>query len=193
MFILYKEKNFNNKSSNTLIKTSKFLSLVLRHSPETIKLCLDKNGWANIDQLINNANKYRNMDLTIDLIKTIVKTNDKQRYILSDDGLRIRANQGHSIKVDLELENKVPPDILFHGTASRFLKSIMIDGLKAMKRQHVHLSETEETALIVGKRHGKPLILYINSSKMHEDGFKFYLSENKIWLVNKVPVKYIRT
>jgi putative RNA 2'-phosphotransferase len=132
------------------------------------------------------------MNLTIDIIKTIVETNDKQRFIISDDGKKIRANQGHSIQIDLELENKIPPDILYHGTASRFIDSIMKDGLKSMRRQYVHLSINEETAIKVGKRHGTPVVLYIDTKKMHEEGYKFYLSENKIWLVEKVPRKYIK-
>ncbi len=181
-----------NKPNDTHVGISKFLSLILRHSPQTIHLNIDKYGWADIDELIQNANKYKRMHLTIDLINTIVKTNDKQRFILSDDGKRIRANQGHSIKVDLELEAKTPPDILYHGTANRFIDSIMKDGLKPMTRQYVHLSQTEETALTVGKRHGKPIVLYINAKSMFEEGCKFYLSENNVWLVNKVPAKYIK-
>ena len=180
-----------NKPNNIHVKISKFLSLILRHSPETVHLNMDKNGWVSIEELISNANKYKNMHLTIDLIEMIVKTNDKQRFILSEDKKRIRANQGHSITIDLELESKMPPDILYHGTASRFLESIMKNGLKPMNRQHVHLSQNEQTAIIVGKRHGNPIVLYINSKKMHEDGYKFYLSENKVWLVNIVPVEYI--
>ena len=179
------------KLNNQHVKISKFLSLVLRHTPETIFLNMDNYGWVNIDELIHNANKYRNMSLTLDLIKLIALTNDKQRFIISDDGKRIRANQGHSITVDLELECRIPPDILYHGTASRSLDSIMRDGLKPMKRQHVHLSQTEEAALTVGKRHGKPIVLRINSKNMHEDDYKFYLSVNNVWLVDKVPVNYI--
>jgi putative RNA 2'-phosphotransferase len=152
---------------------------------------MDKNGWVDINELIDNAHKYKNMRLNNDLIKTIVETNDKQRYILSDDGKRIRANQGHSITVDLELESKVPPGILYHGTASRFLDSILKEGLKPMRRQCVHLSLTKEIALTVGKRHGNPVVLQINAKNMHEEGYKFFLSENKIWLVQEVPVKYI--
>jgi len=181
-----------NKPNDAHATISKFLSLVLRHSPQTIHLNIDKNGWVNIDDLIQNANKYRKIHLTVDLLYTIVETNDKQRFILSDDGKRIRANQGHSIKVDLELEAKTPPNILYHGTASRFMDSIMKEGLKPMTRQYVHLSQTEETALTVGQRHGKPIVLCINAKNMFEDGYKFYLSENNVWLVNDVPVKYIK-
>jgi putative RNA 2'-phosphotransferase len=181
-----------NKSNDTHVKISKFLSLILRHSPGMIHLNIDKNGWVNIDELIANADKYKKMHLTVDLIKMTVETNDKQRFIISDDGKRIRANQGHSIEIDLELECKIPPDILYHGTADRFLDSIMKDGLKPMSRQYVHLSQNEETALTVGKRHGEPIILYIMTKTMYEEGYKFYLSENKVWLVDNVPIKYIK-
>jgi putative RNA 2'-phosphotransferase len=153
---------------------------------------MDKNGWINIDELIHNANKYKNMHLTINLIKTVVETNDKQRFIISDDGKKIRANQGHSITVDLELEGKIPPDVLYHGTARHLIDSIMKNGLKPMRRQYVHLSQTEEVALTVGKRHGEPIILNINTKNMYEEGYKFYLSENKVWLVDKVPAKYLK-
>jgi putative RNA 2'-phosphotransferase len=174
------------------VKISKFLSLVLRHAPETIHVTMDKNGWADIQELIDNANKYRNLHLTVDIIKKVVETNDKQRFILSDDEKRIRANQGHSITVDLELESRTPPDVLYHGTAVRFLDSIKKDGLKSMGRQYVHLSRTEEIAITVGKRHGEPIVLYIDAKTMHEEGYKFYLSENKVWLVDKAPIKYIK-
>jgi putative RNA 2'-phosphotransferase len=181
-----------NKLTNSQVKISKFLSLVLRHSPETIHVNMDKNGWVSIQELIDNANKYKNLHLTFDDIQFIVETNDKQRFRISDDGKRIRANQGHSIAVDLELENKMPPDILYHGTAIRFLDSIMKDGLKPAGRQYVHLSQTEEIAITVGKRHGKPVVLYIDTKTMYEENYKFYLSENKVWLVDNVPVKYIK-
>jgi putative RNA 2'-phosphotransferase len=180
------------KSNNTHVRISKFLSLILRHSPETIHLNMDKNGWANIDELIANDNKYKKMYLSTELIKTIVETNDKQRFILSDDGKKIRANQGHSIQIDLELECKIPPDILYHGTTDRFLDSILKDGLKPMSRQYVHLSQSEETALTVGKRHGKPVVLCIMAKIMYDEGIKFYLSKNNVWLVDNVPVKYIK-
>jgi putative RNA 2'-phosphotransferase len=187
-----KEQLMGKQANNDYVKISKFISLVLRHSPEAIHLNMDKNGWVYIQELIDNANKYKKLELTLDFIKTVVETNDKQRFKISDDGKKIRANQGHSITVDLELECKIPPDILYHGTATRFLGSIMKDGLKPMKRQYVHLSRTEEIALTVGKRHGKPIVLYIDTKKMHEEGYKFYLSENQVWLVEEVPIKYIK-
>ena len=180
-----------NDRNKEYIKISKFLSLILRHSPQIIYLHMDKNGWVNIDEIIQNAEKYKNMFLTSDLIKYIVENNNKQRYKISEDGKKIRASQGHSIKIDLELENKKPPDILYHGTAGHFLKSIEKDGINPMKRQFVHLSQSKEIALTIGKRHGKPIIICIDAKNMDEDGYKFYLSENNVWLVEKVPVKYI--
>jgi putative RNA 2'-phosphotransferase len=121
----------------------------------------------------------------------VVAKNDKQRFSLSADGNRIRANQGHSIPVDLKLEPIEPPIVLFHGTATRFLNSILKNGLKSGSRQHVHLSPDEATAIKVGQRHGKPVVLQIDSSSMHADGHVFYRSENNVWLTRHVPVKYM--
>jgi putative RNA 2'-phosphotransferase len=174
------------------VQLSKFLSLVLRHKPELIHLNMDANGWADIDELIKNANKYSNMCLTKDILTEIVKTNDKQRYIIDTEKNKIRANQGHSISIDLALEPQIPPDELYHGTATKFLESIMANGIKPMSRQYVHLSRTTEIAENVGKRHGEPIILSIDTKSMYENGYKFYLSENKVWLVNDVPKEYIK-
>ncbi|MBF0227181.1 MAG: RNA 2'-phosphotransferase [Desulfobacterales bacterium] len=173
------------------VSISKFLSLVLRHNPKLIQLDMNENGWVSIEQLIENAKKLKNIELSIEKIRDVVETNDKKRFSIDSEGKKIRANQGHSIKVDLELKSQTPPDILYHGTATRFIDSIKIDGLKPMLRQHIHLSTTFETALNVGKRHGKPIILEIKSKEMHEKGYKFYLSENKVWLVDRVPKEFI--
>jgi putative RNA 2'-phosphotransferase len=175
-----------------MVTMSKFLSLVLRHKPEMIQLNMDNNGWVDIDELINNSNKYNNMKLTKDIIIEIVKTNDKQRFIIDYENNKIRANQGHSIEIDLKLEPLMPPDKLYHGTATRFLESIMENGIKPMRRQYVHLSRTAEIAINVGKRHGEPVVLTINAKVMYEKGYKFYLSENKVWLVKYVPKEYIQ-
>jgi putative RNA 2'-phosphotransferase len=175
-----------------MIQTSKFLSLVLRHKPEVIHVNMDNNGWVDIDELINNANKYKNMQLTKETLMEVVKNNDKQRFIVDDGKNKIRANQGHSISIDLALEPQTPPDELYHGTAARFLESIMEKGIKPMSRQYVHLSRTAEIAETVGKRHGKPVVLKINTKAMYEQGHKFYISENKIWLVDYVPTAYIK-
>ena len=176
------EKNLKN--------TSKFLSLVLRHNPAQIGLQLDENGWESVDELIEKVNAKGNT-LYIDLLNEIVETNDKKRFAFNDDKTKIRASQGHSIEIDLVLKPIEPPDILYHGTATRFVDSILKEGLTKQQRQHVHLSEKLETATAVGARHGKPTILMVNAKQMHEDGFLFYKSENDVWLTDAVPLNYI--
>jgi len=171
------------------IKIGKYICLILRHKPEIIGIELDKNGWANIDELINGVKK-KYPDFNREGLEYIVKTDNKQRYSLSDDKSKIRARQGHSIDVDVELNELTPPELLYHGTAERFLESIMKEGLVPKSRLYVHLSKDVETAEKVGKRHGKPAVLKIETGKMAEDGFKFYLSENGVWLTKAVPPKY---
>jgi putative RNA 2'-phosphotransferase len=175
---------------NEFSRISKLLSLVLRHSPESIGLTLDANGWADIDALIAGTRK-KGMHLSRTLIQTVVRDSDKQRFAISQDGLRIRANQGHSISVDLALPESIPPDILFHGTTNRSLLGIRQEGIKPGKRIHVHFSLDEATAMKVGSRHGPPLVLRVRAGRMHRDGFHFFLSENGVWLTGWVPVKYI--
>ncbi len=171
-------------------KISKFLSLVLRHKPQTIGIELDKNAWANVSELISKMNAYgKNIDFeTLDLI---VKTDNKQRYSFNEDKSKIRANQGHSIEVDLDYSEKEPPEFLYHGTAQRFISSILKTGLQKQNRHHVHLSSNIETAVSVGKRHGIPVVLKILSKRMFEQGYKFYQSENGVWLTYEVPTRYI--
>lgn len=173
-----------------LVKSSKFLSLVLRHRPETIGLVLDPNGWANVDELIQLANQHGTR-LTRTLVERIVAESDKKRFSLSPDGSRIRANQGHSVDVDLGLAPATPPDVLYHGTASRFLDSIRSTGLNSGNRQHVHLSLDVPTAVKVGDRHGRPAILIIRAGAMAAAGRTFYLSANGVWLTEQVPVEFI--
>ena len=176
--------------SKQLNQTSKFLSFVLRHKPEAIGLTLDSNGWAVIDELITKANTTEpSTELDHELILNVVKTSDKKRFAISEDGQHIRANQGHSIDVNLGLKPSQPPDILYHGTATRFLDSILKEGLKPKERQHVHLSTNIETAMEVGTRYGKPVILKIDAHTMVEQGHQFYLSENGVWLTNYIPTK----
>ena len=171
-------------------KISKFLSYVLRHRPDEIGLQLDAEGWASVSELIEKARSAGTI-LTPPLIEEVVRTNDKQRFALSADGSRIRANQGHSVQVELNLPPTQPPEFLYHGTATRFVDAIRRDGLKAMSRQHVHLSIDEPTAQKVGQRHGKPIILKIHAGEMWRAGQQFFLSENGVWLTEKVEVKYI--
>ena len=173
-----------------LISTSKFISLVLRHKPEQIGLQLDAQGWAGIDDLLRLAGAA-GKDISRAMLEEIVAGNDKQRFIISEDGKRIRANQGHSIEVDLALDPVAPPAVLFHGTATRFLQSIRGQGLIQGNRQHVHLSLERATAMNVGARHGLPAILEVDAARMHADGHLFYLSKNGVWLCKHVPVSYI--
>lgn len=178
-----------NISTQQLNATSKYLSFILRHKPDEIALNLNEQGWANIDELIEKSAPKQ--QLTPELIKEVVITNDKQRFKLSDDGKKIRANQGHSIKVDLNLSPSTPPATLFHGTAYRFVKSIESQGLKSMQRQHVHLSCDIETAKTVGRRYGQPVILQIDAKAMSDQGYAFYQSDNGVWLTDVVPVEFI--
>ena len=177
------------KPQHDLIKISKFLSLVLRHRPDMIHLTLDPQGWTSVDELIAKARPR--MHLTRELIEQTVMNNDKQRFALSEDGQRIRANQGHSIAVDLQLKPQVPSAVLYHGTTNRFLKSILQDGLKSRQRQYVHLSKDIATAVIVGRRHGEPVILQVDAAAMHEQGCEFFLSENGVWLTDHVPPQFL--
>ncbi|ELR99198.1 RNA 2'-phosphotransferase [Gloeocapsa sp. PCC 73106] len=171
-------------------KLSKFLSLILRHQPEQIGLSLNSAGWADVEQLINLANQ-QGIKINRCLLEDIVKTNDKQRFSFNEDKSKIRANQGHSLSIDLGLSPQEPPEFLFHGTATRFLDSILAKGLIGMKRQYVHLSIDESTALKVGKRHGKPVILLIKAGDLYRAGFTFFLVENGVWLTESVPPNFI--
>jgi putative RNA 2'-phosphotransferase len=174
-----------------LIRVSKFLSLVLRHQPQKIGLSLDEFGWAKISELIACA-KRSGTQLSEELIAEVVRDNDKQRFKLSEDKTKIRANQGHSVQVNLELKPVKPPEMLYHGTADRFVSSILKHGLRKGKRQYVHLSKDRQTATRVGTRHGTPVVLVIHSGKMYDQGLKFFLSENKVWLTAHVPPEYIK-
>ena len=171
-------------------KLSKFLSYVLRHHPELIDLNLDENGWANVDELITKS-KNDSQGFTFEELDEIVQTNDKKRFIFNEDKTRIRANQGHSIDINLALIPQQPPEFLYHGTAQSNIDSIFEKGIEKRNRQHVHLSQDIETATKVGMRHGKPIILTINTEKMFDDGIEFYLSENNVWLTDFVDIKYI--
>lgn len=169
-----------------LTETSKFLSLILRHKPQTIGISLDEHGWANVDELING------MKISLETLEKIVYTDNKNRYSFNEDKTLIRANQGHSIPVDVELEEKEPPEVLYHGTAEKYLESINNIGLIPKSRLYVHLSSDIDTAIKVGERHGNPYVYFINAKEMYKDGYKFYISKNNVWLTKEVPVKYIK-
>lgn len=169
---------------------SKFLSLILRHHPEKIELTLDSKGWADVNDIIEKS-KAKYPDLTEKDLFAIVKNNDKSRFSISENGKKIRANQGHSIEIDLDLLATCPPDILYHGTATRFLESILEKGILKMERLHVHLTDQIETAKKVGLRHGNAVVLEISAKSMHENGILFFKSENGVWLTDFVNFKYI--
>ena len=168
-----------------LTKTSKLISLILRHKPETIGITLDEHGWANVSELLAGVK------IDMPTLEEIVATDDKQRYSFNEDKTLIRANQGHSIPVDVELEETQPPEFLFHGTGMKYQDSINKIGIIPKSRLYVHLSTNLQTATEVAIRHGDPVIYMINSGKMHKDGYKFYLSKNGVWLTKHVPVSYL--
>lgn len=168
-----------------LIQTSRFISLILRHKPEAIGITLDEHGWANVNELLNGVK------IDMPLLEKIVATDDKQRYSFNEDKTLIRANQGHSIPVDVELDEVQPPEFLWHGTAEKYVDSICREGLIPKSRLYVHLSSDVSTATAVGKRHGEVVLLRIDARKMYEDGFKFYLSKNGVWLTKSVPTSYL--
>ena len=161
----------------------------MRHKPEVIGISLDEHGWANVDELIAGVSKTHTIDRTI--LEQIVAEDEKQRYSFNEDKTLIRANQGHSIPVDVELEEKEPPEILFHGTGEKYVDSIDKEGLIPKSRLYVHLSSNIDTAYKVGQRHGKPFIYKVKSGEMYRDGFKFYCSVNGVWLTKSVPIKYL--
>lgn len=172
-----------------LDKLSKFISLVLRHKPDAAGITLDEHGWANVDELLTGVN-HSGRIIDMEILEEIVKTDSKQRYSFNQDKTLIRANQGHSVLVDVELKEQEPPEFLYHGTAARFLKSIEAEGLKPMSRLYVHLSNDVGTAITVGKRHGEAVLLKVYSRDMYKNGEKFYLSENGVWLAKKVDPRY---
>ncbi len=176
--------------NDSLTSTSKFLSLILRHQPETIGLVLDENGWADVEELLRKANDY-GRPISRPLLERIVAENDKKRFAFNETGERIRASQGHSIEIDLALTPVEPPPQLFHGTATRFVESICEKGLIPGSRQHVHLSADRETAVKVGQRHGKPIVLSVDSMAMVQAGHVFFLSANGVWLTDHVPAEFL--
>jgi len=171
-------------------RISRFLSLVLRHKPGEIGLQLDAQGWTDVAVLIEKA-VTAGRTFTAQDLEEIVATNDKQRFAYNEDRTRIRASQGHSIEVELQLEAAIPPEQLYHGTVEKFLQAIQSEGLRKMNRRHVHMSRDRVTAEKVGERRGEAIILAINSGQMSRDGFLFHCSENGVWLTDHVPVKYI--
>ena len=178
------------QSDDPMLRASRFLSLVLRHKPEAAGVTLDEHGWADVEMLLQGVSKRH--PLTMAQLEEIVRTDDKQRYSFNDDKTKIRANQGHSIPVDVELTECEPPELLYHGTGKKYFDSIMESGLVPKSRLYVHLSKDIETAKSVGARHGTPVVFTVMSGRMFEDGYLFYCSSNGVWLTKHVPPKYLK-
>jgi putative RNA 2'-phosphotransferase len=178
-------------SKEQTTKISRALSYVLRHNPSSINLQVDKNGWASVKDLLSKL-KVNGTTISYDVLKYIVETNNKKRFRLNEDFSMIRASQGHSIEIDLNYMEKVPPAILYYGTAEKDLTAILQTGLQKMNRHHVHLSSDIETAMTVGRRHGKPIVLLIAAQEMHQQGFIFFESDNNVWLTEVVPARFIK-
>ena len=170
-------------------ETSKYISLILRHKPEVIGITLDEHGWASVTELIEGVRCTHSLDMQ--MLEEIVASDEKQRYSFNEDKSLIRANQGHSIPVDVELEQVAPPEVLWHGTGAKYVESINQSGLIAKSRLYVHLSQDYETAVNVGKRHGKPVVYKVHAKEMEQDGYAFYKSVNGVWLTKAVPKKYL--
>ena len=179
-------------SEKNKMNVSKFLSYVLRHKPEKIGIALSESGWVSVEELIEKTNKKGGVVLNLQLLEEVVAEDKKGRYSFTEDKKLIRANQGHSVEVDLGLKNVVPPVVLYHGTVDKVLKKIKKNGLLPMSRHAVHLSKDVETAKVVGSRRGVAVILEINSKAMFADGYKFQCSENGVWLTSQVPPRYIK-
>lgn len=172
-----------------MTNNGKYLALILRHKPQTIGITLDEHGWANVEELIAGIQKDRPFNMEI--LEQIVATDDKGRYSFNDDKTLIRANQGHSVHVDVELEQKEPPETLWHGTGEKYVAAIDVQGLKKKSRLYVHLSRDYDTAVKVGVRHGKPVIYEVAAGQMARDGHVFYQSVNGVWLTDAVPAQYL--
>ncbi|QHT71223.1 RNA 2'-phosphotransferase [Rhodocytophaga rosea] len=170
---------------------SKYLSLVLRHQPQVLGITLDESGWTEVNGLLEKM-QQKGMNVDFEKLSQVVQNNDKQRFAFNADQSKIRASQGHSVSIELGLTPVQPPEVLYHGTAQANMESILKDGIQKRSRQHVHLSADEQTAIKVGQRHGKPVVLQVNSGDMNRDGHLFYLSENKVWLTDFVEAKYIQ-
>lgn len=174
-----------------LTQISKFLSLILRHQPETIGIQLDQNGWADVQILLEKANNY-GIKFDREILNHIVATNPKKRFAFNDTADKIRASQGHSVEIELGYTNQKPPEILYHGTGEKSVQSILETGLERRSRQHTHLSGDIETAIKVGQRHGKPFVFKVLAEQMYNDNFQFFISDNGVWLTDNVPVRYLK-
>lgn len=177
--------------NNRLIKISKFLSKYLRHQPESLGITLESGGWVNVQELLAACAKHQ-FPITLRELQEVVANNDKKRFSFDSTGTLIRANQGHSVEVDLQLEPLTPPNVLYHGTGHKSVESILQTGIAKMSRHHVHLSADIATAKTVGARHGRPVVFAIDAASMYQAGYQFYCSNNGVWLVDNVPPEYLQ-
>ncbi|MBD2095252.1 RNA 2'-phosphotransferase [Trichocoleus sp. FACHB-591] len=177
-------------NSDRLVKVSKYLSKHLRHQPERLGLTLGAGGWVAVEELLAACAQHQ-FPLSREELEEVVATSDKKRFSFDATGTLIRANQGHSVEIDLQLEPQVPPDVLYHGTGDRAVAMILQSGLNKMSRHHVHLSKDVETARKVGSRHGRPVIFAIDAAAMDQAGYLFFCAENGVWLVEHVPSEYL--
>jgi putative RNA 2'-phosphotransferase len=177
-------------NSDRLIKISKYLSKHLRHQPERLGLTLASGGWVSVEELLTACAQHQ-FPISREELEAVVATSDKKRFSFDSTGKLIRANQGHSVAIDLQLEPQVPPDILYHGTGDRAVEMILQSGLNKMSRHHVHLSQDVETARKVGARHGRPVVFAIAAAAMHQAGHLFFCAENGVWLVDYIPSEYL--
>ena len=174
----------------SLIEVSRYLSFVLRHRPDQAGVELDAHGWARVDELIEGVSKKH--PITMEMLEEIVRTDDKMRYSFNEGRTLIRANQGHSVEVDVELSELDPPDVLYHGTAEKYVGFIEREGLIPKSRLYVHLSADYDTAVKVGQRHGEVVVYYVDCRSMRRDGYRFFLSKNGVWLTKSVPALYLK-
>lgn len=168
------------------ISTGKFIALILRHNPSVVSMSVDEHGWADTEELLEK------LGITMEFLEEIVRLDNKGRFTFNDDRTLIRANQGHSIPVDVGLEEALPPDFLYHGTGEKFVESIEREGLIPKSRLYVHLSTSYDTAVSVGSRHGHPVVFLVDAARMRDDGIPFFISKNGVWLTKRVDVKYIK-
>ena len=178
-------------NNSRLVKISKYLSKHLRHQPERIGIQLAPGGWVSVDELLGACKKHAFPINRLELNEVVVN-NDKKRFSFDSTGSLIRANQGHSVDVDLQLEPTIPPDVLYHGTGHGAVEAILQEGLRKMSRHHVHLSSDMATARKVGARHGRPEVFIVDAAAMHKAGNTFYCSENGVWLVEYVSPQYLQ-
>lgn len=178
-------------NEKSLVKVSKYLSKHLRHQPERLGLKLENGGWIDVEDLLA-ACRRNNFPISLETLNEVVEKNDKNRFSFDETKTKIRANQGHSIEIDLQLAPIAPPEILFHGTNEKSVSAILKHGLLKMARHHVHLSVDEKTARNVGARRGKPVIFAVDAAAMHKEGYEFFVSANGVWLVETVPPKFLR-